>query len=87
MSDGDKPIDALKIIEDPTLIDRTENLYVIVGSEPAYHGTYTNLVTAINILAKRGWETLSVSADRVGYVFALVRSPHFKRKNMESLNE
>jgi hypothetical protein len=81
MSDGDSPIDALKIIEDPTLIDRTENLYMIVGSNQAFQGTYTNLVKAINILAMRGWETLSVSADR-GFVFALCRSPHFKRKNM-----
>ena len=81
MSDGDKPIDALKIIEDPSLIDRNENLYVIVGSNLAFQGTYTNLVKAINIMAKRGWETLSVSADR-GFVFALCRSPHFKCKNI-----
>jgi hypothetical protein len=74
------PIDASKIIEDPSLIDTAENLYVIV-SNMSVMGTYKNLIEAINILAERGWETISISIDN-GYMYALCRSPHFKRKNM-----
>lgn len=74
------PIDASKILEDPTLIDTAENLYVIVRNMSVM-GTYKDLIEAINILAERGWETVSISTDN-SYMYALCRSPHFKRKNM-----
>jgi hypothetical protein len=74
------PIDASKILEDPTLLDTAENLYVIVRNTSVM-GTFKDLIEAINILAERGWETVSISTDS-GTMYALVRSPHFKRKNM-----
>lgn len=74
------PIDASKILADPTLLDTAENLYVIVR-DTSIMGTYKNLIEAINVLAERGWETLSVSSDS-NYMYALCRSPHFKRKNI-----
>jgi hypothetical protein len=73
------PIDASKILEDPTLLDTAENLYVIVR-DMSVMGTYKNLIEAINIMAERGWETLSISIEN-NYMYGLVRSPHFKRKN------
>ena len=74
------PIDASKVIEDPTLLDTADNLYVLVKNTSVM-GTYKDLIEAINVLAERGWETISISADS-GTMYALCRSPHFKRKNM-----
>jgi hypothetical protein len=74
------PINASKILADPTLLDTADNLYVMV-TDTSVMGTYKNMIEAINILAERGWETVSISADS-GSMYGLVRSPHFKRKNM-----
>ena len=74
------PIDASKILEDPTLLDTAENLYVIVRNT-SMMGTFKDLIEAINILAERGWEAISISVDS-NVMYALCRSPHFKRKNM-----
>jgi hypothetical protein len=74
------PIDASKIVEDPTLLDTAENIYVLVR-DMSMMGTYKNMIEAVNILAERGWETVSIATDN-SYMYGLVRSPHFKRKNM-----
>ena len=74
------PIEASKILEDPTLLDTAENLYVVLRNSSML-GTFKDLIEAINILAERGWETVSISAESTT-MYALCRSPHFKRKNM-----
>lgn len=74
------PIAASKILADPTLLDTADNLYVMM-TDTSVMGTYKNMIEAINILAERGWETVSISTDS-GSMYALLRSPHFKRKHM-----
>jgi hypothetical protein len=74
------PIDASKILVDPTLLDTAENLFVLL-KDTSVLGSYKNMIEAINILAERGWETVSIAPDN-NSMYALVRSPHFKRKNM-----
>jgi hypothetical protein len=74
------PIDASRILDDPSLLDTADNLYVMIR-DMSIRGTYKNLIEAINILAEREWETVSIAADN-NYMYALCRSPHFKRKNI-----
>ena len=74
------PIEASKILEDPTLLDTANNLYVIVRNT-SMMSTYKDLIEAINVLAERGWEAISISVDS-NVMYALCRSPHFKRKNI-----
>jgi hypothetical protein len=81
----DKPIAATEVVKDPALVYQLGNAYIMLR-DTSVMGTYKNMIEAINLLAERGWETVSISLDGAGSMYALCRDTNFKRKN-EMANE
>ena len=78
--DDTKPMQAKDIVEDPESVYRFVNHYVLI-QDSSMRGTYTNLIEAINLMAERGWEAVSLAGNSSGYMYALCRRTDFKRKN------
>jgi|GEM_PF-1147441 hypothetical protein len=76
----DEPISAKDFVSDPDDCFTWQNEYVMLR-DSSLTGTFKNLILAINLLAARGWETVSVGGDSSQYLFALARNTYAKRKN------
>jgi hypothetical protein len=77
-------IPASDILEDPDLMDRVEDPYVIVIQNTGLYkaGSHRkNMLAAMTLMYDRGWETVNISFDfHVGLV-ALLKNPRAKNKN------
>jgi hypothetical protein len=80
MDTDEKPISASDVVKDPNIVFEWMNQYVLLR-DSSMTGTYKNLIEAINLLAERDWEALSIGGDASGYLFALCRNTKYKRKN------
>lgn len=80
MDADEKPISAAEIVKDPDIVFGWMNQYVLLR-DTSMTGTYKNLIEAINLIADRGWEALSIGGDYSGNLFALCRNTNYKRKN------
>ena len=76
----DASIEASKIVEDPTRLDRMNAAYVLVR-DTSMMGTFKNLMDAINILAERGWEVTNMVNNESGTIYVMMRNSYFKLKN------
>lgn len=77
----DEPINARDYVADPDSCYAWSNYFVVLR-DMSITGKFRNLILAINLLAERGWETVSIGGDSNQYMFALVRNTHAKRKQM-----
>lgn len=82
MYDEDKAIPAKDIVAKPYAIYQISAPYILL-SDMSVNATFSNLVTAINILAAAGWEigNLSYSSN---YAFVLCKNPFYKPKKTPS---
>jgi ATP/ADP translocase len=69
--DATKPIPAKEIVENPTQKIKYNGRYIFV-TDTSYMYTFVNMVAALNILAERGWEVVSVTMES-GTMFALMQ--------------
>jgi hypothetical protein len=76
----DASLEASKIVEDPTRLDRHDGAYVMVR-DTSMMGTFTNLMDALNILAERGWRVVQMVNNESGTIHALLHNTYFKNKN------
>lgn len=76
----DKPISAGDIVKNPELVYQFTNYYILIR-DTSMMATYRNLIEAINLMAERGWETVSIAGGDGGNMFALCRNTRFKFKN------
>jgi hypothetical protein len=76
----DASIEASKIVEDPTRLDRMDAAYVLVR-DTSMMGTFKNLMDAVNMLAERGWEVINMVNNESGMIHVMMRNPYFKQKN------
>jgi hypothetical protein len=77
--DEAKPLSSTEIVKDPDSVFRFTNAYIMLH-DTSIMGSYKNMIEAMNLLAVRGWETLSIAVDN-GTMYALCRNTHFKHKN------
>jgi hypothetical protein len=77
--DETKPMSCTEIVNDPDQVFRCTNAYIMLH-DMSIMGSFKNMIEAINLLARRGWETVSISTDN-GTMYALCRNTHFKDKN------
>lgn len=77
--DESKPIKASDIVREPDIVYNFINYYIMLV-DTSITGSYKNLIEAINLLAERGWETVSLSRDSSGNMNALCRREYRKRK-------
>ena len=83
MSEGDKPILARKLVEDPDLIGQIENPYIILVAETAWQETAESLMLrAINLLDESGWKTINMTYRHYDVLVALCHNDSIKRKNV-----
>lgn len=82
MYDEDKAIPAKEIVANPEGVYQVSAPYIMI-SDMSVNATFSNLVTAINILAAAGWEigNLSYSSN---YAFVLCKNPFYKPKKTPS---
>lgn len=82
MYDEDKAISAKDIVSNPEGVYQVGAPYIMI-SDMSMNATFSNLVTAINILAAAGWEigNLSYSSN---YAFVLCKNPFYKPKKTPS---
>ena len=76
----DASIEASKIIDDPTRLDRMNAAYVLLR-DTSMMGTYKNLMDAVNLLAERGWEVVNMVNNESGTIHVMMRNNYFKQKN------
>jgi hypothetical protein len=76
----DASIEASKIVEDPTRLDRMGGAYVLVR-DTSMMGTYKNLMDAVNILAERGWQVVNMVNNESGAMHVMMHNTYFKQKN------
>lgn len=82
MSEGDKPILARKLVEDPSLISQIETPYIILVSETAWQETAESLMLrAINLLDEWGWKPINMTYRHYDVLVALLHKPNFNHKN------
>lgn len=82
MSEGNKPILARKLVEDPSLINQIETPYIILVSETAWQETAESLMLrAIHLLDGSGWKTINMTYRHYDVLVALLHNPNFKHKN------
>ncbi len=79
----DASIEASKIVEDPSRLDRTDYAYVLVR-DSSMMGTFKNLMDAVNLLAERGWTVVTMINNESGTMHVMLHNPHFKQKNRPS---
>jgi hypothetical protein len=78
--DESKPIKASEIVNDPDMIYRLVNYYVMV-KDTSIGGSFKNLIEAMNLFAERGWEVVALThGDSSGNMHALCKNPHAKSK-------
>ena len=69
-------IQASHILENPDMMDQFSGPYAMIIDGSFLSGlgvpTHGKMVDALNVLAARGWETVSICNDR-GTMFALLR--------------
>lgn len=75
----ERPVSAVDIVRNPDIVAGFINQYILLR-DSSVNGTYRNLIEAINLIAERGWETLSIGGDYSGNLFALCGNTHYKRK-------
>ena len=73
-------IEATKIVEDPTRLDRMNAAYVLVR-DTSMMGTFKNLMDAVNMLAERGWVVINMTNNESGTIHVMMRNTYFKQKN------
>jgi len=84
MSEGDKPILARKLVEDPSLINQIETPYIILVSETAWQETAESLMLrAIHLLDDWGWKTINMTYRHYDVLVALCHNDSIKRKNVD----
>jgi len=76
----DASIEASKIVEDPSRLDRMGAAYVMVR-DTSMMGTYKNLMHAVNILAERGWQVINMVNNESGTIHVMMQNTYFKQKN------
>lgn len=85
MYDEDKAIPAKDIVAKPYAIYQISAPYILL-SDMSINLNFSNLVTAINLLAAAGWEIGSPSYNGK-YAFVLCKNPFFKPKMMSDSEE
>ncbi|MGJ3237205.1 MAG: hypothetical protein ACFE0Q_00720 [Anaerolineae bacterium] len=80
MLDETKPIAAKEIVDDPDQIHHFIQQYVLL-KDTSMLMTFKNLIEAINIMGEYGWESVGLSGDSSGNMYALIRNTHYKHKN------
>ena len=78
--DETKPMGASEFVEDPDLVYSLINEYVLIR-DMSVRSTYVNLIEAINLFSERGWDTVSLTMDNGGFMYALLRNMAYKHKN------
>lgn len=78
--DETKPMGATEFVEDPDLVYSLINEYVLIR-DMSVRSTYVNLIEAINLFSERGWDTVSLTMDNGGFMYALLRNMAYKHKN------
>jgi hypothetical protein len=82
MSDGDKPILARKLVEDPAIINQFESPYIILIAETAWQESAEELMLrAIHLVDEWGWKTVNIAYRHYDVLVALCHNPDIKRKN------
>ena len=77
--DETKPIKASDVVNEPDMIYRLVNFYVLV-KDNSMTGSFKNMIEAINLFAERGWEVVALTHDSSGNMHALCKNPHAKSK-------
>jgi hypothetical protein len=70
--DPSKPIKAAKIVKNPALLDDITNTYVLL-KDSTFIDNFEKLILAMNLLAARGWETVSIAGLGTTSMYALLR--------------
>jgi hypothetical protein len=84
MSEGEKPILARKLVEDPNLINQIENPYIILVAETAWQESAEGLMLrAIHLLDEWGWKPINITYRHYDVLVALCHNPDVKRKNVD----
>jgi hypothetical protein len=82
MSEGDKPLLARKLVEDPSLINQIEMPYIILVAETAWQETAEELMLrAIHVLDAWGWKPINMTYRHYDVLVALLHNPNLKYKN------
>jgi ATP/ADP translocase len=68
-----KPLPAKQIVENPEEKIKFNGRYLML-TDTSYMYTFTNMTAAINILAERGWEPVSITMES-GTMIALMKRP------------
>jgi hypothetical protein len=73
---------ASKILEDPDLMDRVDDPYVVVMPDTGFLSVKNkNVIKVMTLMHGRGWETVSTSFDSHVGLVALLKNPRAKNKN------
>lgn len=76
-------ISASKILEDPDMMDRVEDPYVVVRAETGLMGAKNkDVIEVMTLMHERGWDTVNVSFYAQALMTALLKNPRAKRKNV-----
>jgi hypothetical protein len=79
-------INASKILEDPEMMDRVEDPYVVVSPDFALfsaNNTNSAVIRVMTLMHARGWETVNISfSGQFGVMMALLKNPRAKQKNV-----
>ena len=83
-------LDETKIIKASDLVKNAEEIRfflqpTIMISDTSANMTFTNFITAVNLLIEDGWRVEPMSQP--GYMFALCHNPRYKRKNQTEIQE
>ena len=76
----DASIEASKIVEEPSRMDRMDAAYVLLR-DTSMMGTYKNLMNAVNMLAERGWQVINMVNNESGTIHVMLHNTYFKQKN------
>ncbi len=69
--DSSTPIKAADIVKNPDEVDLLTDSYIIIF-DTSWGGTFRNMLKAINILARIGWEIKSIAHSQ-GVMYALAQ--------------
>lgn len=84
VTEGDKPILARKLVEEPSLINQLETPYIIIVAETAWQESAEALMLrAIHLLDEWGWTPINMTYRHYDVLVALCHNPNIKRKNQE----
>lgn len=72
------PLFASEILDQPTLLDHTEDAYVVVVEDRGPR--HKDVIEIMNMMHLRGWDTVNISFIGIKMV-ALLKNPRAKQKN------